>query len=679
MTQPIDVAYVEVVARTQKLEKQIKNLIEDEIDDLGKAVDKTTKKIEKDFDDTAKNIDKSFKNMAQSVKSSVSNVGSSVTSTFTTMRLGISRTFRRARDSVDGFFKNSYRDIDTFLNRVPWIQKGFNSIVDGLVSAGSGVAGFFSLISNNISLMGIAIGALIIALPGLIGMLAGLGAVLANISALVSLLPAGLSVLAAIIAPIVIGFKGFGEAMGAILEGDPKKIAEAMKNLAPAAQIVAREFGALQPRWESLQNSVQEALFEPLVGDLTRIAVLLLPLMDQGLTAIAQQIGGIISDFAALITTNEGMETLNAIFATTADIVKTFRIAFNSTFGSTLLKLIQATLPVLSQLSDKFIFFLDAIAGKLGKAIDDGSFQKFLESAVVSLEKLMQLGGAAFEALGAFFTPTTLAAGQQILDVFTQLFTIIANFLATQEGQQFLEDVATNAVFLAQAISGIIIILSILLRIWSAWMAIILDFFGLADRTVVKVKDIGNGVKNMAGEIVNVVTELPNQLMALGGMFLNAGKFLIMSFVNGFKQAGSFIDDVAGSILGGIKTGLNKMIGAVNAGIAGLDALLPFSLSRIPSLAQGAVAKATPGGTIAQIGEGTQDEAIVPLDDFWRKLNDRGDDGGMTVNFGPDSININFSGVVPTEQEARRTGEAVGDGIAAALERRDVRTLARAQ
>lgn len=50
---------------------------------------------------------------------------------------------------------------------------------------------------------------------------------------------------------------------------------------------------------------------------------------------------------------------------------------------------------------------------------------------------------------------------------------------------------------------------------------------------------------------------------------------------------------------------------------------------------------------------------------------------GQSVVFGPGAVQVVFEGAVPTEAEARRTGEAVGQGIAQTLNRRDIRTLVR--
>ena len=55
-----------------------------------------------------------------------------------------------------------------------------------------------------------------------------------------------------------------------------------------------------------------------------------------------------------------------------------------------------------------------------------------------------------------------------------------------------------------------------------------------------------------------------------------------------------------------------------------------ISLPTIPRLAEGGIIKARPGGMLATIGEGGQDEAVIPLN----RMKDFGGGGkGITINF----------------------------------------------
>lgn len=187
--------------------------------------------------------------------------------------------------------------------------------------------------------------------------------------------------------------------------------------------------------------------------------------------------------------------------------------------------------------------------------------------------------------------------------------------------------------------------------------------------------DFGRNILvNGFNSIVEFIASVPDRIKSLIPTFGGAGKNLIESFMNGFRSVGHFIGDVAGDIVNSVKGFLNKAIDKINAGIAKVDEILPGDLGRIPRLAAGALVRHRPGGIMANIGEGNEDEVVAPLS----KLEGIVNNNQAAVNFGPNSINVNFSGVVPTEQEARNTGNAVGQGIIDMITRRNMRVQVRA-
>jgi hypothetical protein len=64
-----------------------------------------------------------------------------------------------------------------------------------------------------------------------------------------------------------------------------------------------------------------------------------------------------------------------------------------------------------------------------------------------------------------------------------------------------------------------------------------------------------------------------------------------------------------------------------------------LQMPSVPQLADGGIIKATPGGVLAMIGEGGQDEAVIPLD---RLGNMGGNTYNITVNagFGTDGSQV---------------------------------------
>jgi tape measure domain-containing protein len=177
--------------------------------------------------------------------------------------------------------------------------------------------------------------------------------------------------------------------------------------------------------------------------------------------------------------------------------------------------------------------------------------------------------------------------------------------------------------------------------------------------------------------VVKQVTSIPGKLANLGSRFLSAGRSIINGFINGFKNVGNFIGDIAGSIVGKMKGFLNNVIGKLNSGIADIDQYLPGTLPRIPYLASGGIAYGP-----SMIGEkpGNRGEAAIPLDDPRALSVLRDALGGNTepsIVFEEGAITVVFSGVAPSEAEARRVGETIALSAAEILAANQTRTMVR--
>lgn len=90
----------------------------------------------------------------------------------------------------------------------------------------------------------------------------------------------------------------------------------------------------------------------------------------------------------------------------------------------------------------------------------------------------------------------------------------------------------------------------------------------------------------------------------------NVVKGIWDGIVNGIKW---YINTII-SLINGVINGVNVLIGGAGA-VIGLDLKIPT----IPKLAQGGIVSASSGGTLAVIGEGGRDEAVIPLPDDWKQ------------------------------------------------------------
>ncbi len=122
--------------------------------------------------------------------------------------------------------------------------------------------------------------------------------------------------------------------------------------------------------------------------------------------------------------------------------------------------------------------------------------------------------------------------------------------------------------------------------------------------------------------IVGFIASLPGRLLGIVGSVLSAGakigSAIIEGIGHGLSAAAGFAGDVAASVLKAIKNVINtQVIDRINSGIPDSLGAGPFKINLpknpVPRLAAGALVQARPGGIIANIGEGRNDEAVLPL------------------------------------------------------------------
>lgn len=541
-----------------------------------------------------------------------------------------------------------------------------DNLTKGALSAGGALLSALTSIGPGIPLV-------IAGLVALAGALIAVGALASKLVGILGAFPGVVLTLAAAIAPLVIGFQGFGDAISAILEKDPEKIKKALDALSPSARAVAREFQALTGQFGELRKIVQESLFAPLVGDLKRVGEALAGPLTTGLSSVANILGLIISDFADLAASPENINLINETFATTARILENLRPSL-AAIESAFIKVGTASLPLTEILASKFADLLTKFADWLTRVSEDGSLEEFFNQAILVGGVFLDLFESIGSVIGALFSDENAGKGAEFIQGITKGLNDLAAFLKTPEGMKFLE----NLIEFAKIALAVVVGLTIGIAFLIASLVEFFKFVGSAiDLSIAEFEFFRDIVLGVAAAIVSAFTSIPAKLEALAGFFGNAGRTLIEAFVGGFRRAGNFIADVAGDIVGHIKGGLNFLIGKINAGIGILDLAFPGTLPRLSMLAAGGLARGP-----AIIGEAGS-ELALPLNDsraqaaIRQAIGDVGG-GGTTINFGPGAVVAQFEGVVPTRAEALSVGEALGEGIASLLAKRNIRMQVRA-
>jgi hypothetical protein len=158
--------------------------------------------------------------------------------------------------------------------------------------------------------------------------------------------------------------------------------------------------------------------------------------------------------------------------------------------------------------------------------------------------------------------------------------------------------------------------------------------------------------KDIGGWLVGFVLGFKNAINAIGGFFNSVFSGLgalargalngMLGFVEGYIN---FI--IAG--VNGLLTLINRVLGAGKA--IGINVQIPTIPNiNIPRLAEGGIIMPQPGGVLANIGEGGQAEAVIPLDRL----------GDFTGGKAGNTYNINVSGGVGS---GPGIGKAIVDAI----------------
>lgn len=595
MTQPgrAGRASIEIVGDVSKLGRQLERDTQRAIDNtdldtehisgqIGDAFANGAREGVDALDDSLPDVKEYFDQVAKYVEDTADSVALDFTDTGVTIR----RTFADGRKDSKGFFdgfgddaKDAGDDIEAKLLRP--LDSGFNRLGDVITSAGSALT---DLAKTDVSLGGlIKVLAVLAAAPVIIG----LSAALADLAGLVTILPGIIGALSASLIVGIVAFNGFGDAIGAVLDGDPEKIAEAMERLAPAARSVVREFQQVVPLFRQVGDSIQQEFFEPLIGQMDRFGKQVLPRLRDELDILAQSMGRAFGHLGDLATDAENVGILERLLASTARITDQLGAAF-ADLGQAFFNSIDAGLPSLEVLSTRLSDAISGFAEFINTAIADGSFQAFLDDAIATLDELLDLVGAVGELLGVLFSGTD-DAGRGFIGTLTDLTQRMTEFFKSAEGQDAIED-------FGEMIEAAGIILGFIINVVREVIDIFTDLDDAAIATAGWFKDLGSTIGDAWDTIVGAVSGVIDTVVG----FFSALPERIGAFVDSipgrvnaaFTAMGEAVLTTVVFLIAGIIVFFTDMPGQIIGALAALGSLLADTWDAIVLKVQEAFASA---------------------------------------------------------------------------------------
>lgn len=254
-------------------------------------------------------------------------------------------------------------------------------------------------------------------------------------------------------------------------------------------------------------------------------------------------------------------------------------------------------------------------AGSVNDAFDEIDKSRVLERQAVAFENMsIAIGNVlipVMEVLVPLFTGFAEYVGENSV-----VFTILAGILGALAVAILAVNFALNANPIVKVITliaalavGVVLLIDYLVKLYGGWDKLFTD---ISTWLVGFVLGFKNAINEIAGFFATVFG-------TIGGIARGA--------LNG---ALAFVEGYINFIIGGI----NGLLGAINrvlsAGKAiGINLQIPtIPTLTIPRLAEGGIVMPRPGGVLANIAEGGQAEAVIPLN----KMKDFGGKAGNTYN-----------------------------------------------
>lgn len=259
----------------------------------------------------------------------------------------------------------------------------------------------------------------------MISVLGQAGVSIANLSAGAVMVPAAFAAAGAAVAAFKVGTAGFSDA----LKGD----AEALAGLSPAAHSAADALLALRPAWDALQDRVQDRLFEGMAGPLADLGTKGLPVVSDGLTAIAGGWNSVARNAITAMASQRNLGSLRALFAGTASLIQRNSTAIASLITG-FMNLAGAGGELFSRMGGGFADMASRFEEWTARITSDGSFQDMVARAGAEFralgETIMNIGSIVHSIITGLAGPSSSLFGN-----LARVTDQIAAFLKSAEGQ----------------------------------------------------------------------------------------------------------------------------------------------------------------------------------------------------------------------------------------------------
>jgi hypothetical protein len=271
-----------------------------------------------------------------------------------------------------------------------------------------------------------------------------------------ALLPAVAVSAATAIGVLKIATSGLGDAFKDALKPgtSAKDLAGELKYVSPAARATVLELNKLQPTLLGIRNTIQQALFQPLVGQLTALAKVLGGPIKTGAAAVATEFGAAGRQVAEFARQAKSIELVKAAFGQTQLSVSILRTALTPllagfrALGTEGLSFLPRIATAVASIASRFGEWLQ-------KIVASGQATKWIDNF---FDTLSQLGGVLKNVGGIMSSvfSAASAAGSGFLGVIGQSLAQLNAFLKTAAGKGALQSIFQGLAAIGQSLGPVI-------------------------------------------------------------------------------------------------------------------------------------------------------------------------------------------------------------------------------
>lgn len=408
--------------------------------------------------------------------------------------------------------------------------------------------------------------------------MSSLAAAVAPAAGAVAALPAAAILGAGALATLKIALSGVGDAFSTALGDDPKKYAEALAKLSPAARSVAEELHGLKPVLDGIKDSIQDAFFAQLQGQFTGLVQTLGGPVKEGMSALAGEFGRLAGDLSAFGQSSAAVGLVQGAFATLNAEVGGLESGTMQRLLAAIANFAASTLPAFRGLGHSVNGLAERFSAFLEKATASGKSLEWVQNAFAVFKQL----GAILADIGGIVAAVFRAmqsAGGGALGVLGQLLDGMHAFLDSAKGQQVLVTIFTALGEIGKAFLPVIEALAAAVAVLAPHIADLATAIGpvlesaikavapalaqLGPALVVVFQEFGKAVQTIAdsGALDDLARAIADILVALAPLLPSLAQILVPVLQLLASVVSSVVAPALETLVGWIKQGVEWLQG----------------------------------------------------------------------------------------------------------------------